>query len=321
MTGGPKISIITPSLNHGRFLRETIRSIESQSFVDYEHIVVDGGSTDGTLEILHEHPGLRWISERDDCILEAYWKAIRMATGSYIVQCCVSDGFLDADWLQRCATVLDGEPEISLVWGYPRYMSEDGVLGEVSYPEFRSRAAPQGKEFLALWLATGFWLPEGNYCVRAEVLRECFPPNAPDSPCRINPALQFNYNFNTSGYLPRFLPVIANYGRTHAGQRGQTLRDVESEILAAYLQDVRGYKKRLFQREVVHRFRDGQGRIIGEVAAGDLSRYRMEILKWRLKRFCLSARRIMRYDARTLLRKVRAKLGAPPKGEYVSGGT
>src|SRR4051812_24895688 len=89
----PMISVVTPSLNHGRFLRQTIESVAAQTFRSFEHIVVDGGSTDGTLAILQEFPHLRWVSERDNHVVEAYQKAFDMARGRYIIQCCVSDGF------------------------------------------------------------------------------------------------------------------------------------------------------------------------------------------------------------------------------------
>ena len=61
----PLVSIVTPSLNQGRYLREAIESVRAQTYAPIEHVVVDGGSTDGTLEILREYEGLRWVSEPD----------------------------------------------------------------------------------------------------------------------------------------------------------------------------------------------------------------------------------------------------------------
>ena len=59
------VSIVTPSLDQGRYVREAIESVRAQTYSPIEHIVVDGGSTDGTLEILGEYEGLRWVSEPD----------------------------------------------------------------------------------------------------------------------------------------------------------------------------------------------------------------------------------------------------------------
>ena len=83
-TKSPTISIISPSLNLGRFLEPTIQSILNQSYTDYEHIVVDGGSTDNTLPILKKYPNIRWISEKDSGYQDALIKGMKMARGKYI---------------------------------------------------------------------------------------------------------------------------------------------------------------------------------------------------------------------------------------------
>ena len=61
----PLLSVVTLSLNSAQFLRETLDSVARQTFRDFEHIVVDGGSTDGTQALLAEYPSVRWISEPD----------------------------------------------------------------------------------------------------------------------------------------------------------------------------------------------------------------------------------------------------------------
>ena len=65
----PTISIVTPSLNQGAFIEETIRSVADQNYPHIEHIVIDGGSTDCTAEILHRHAGSLAFSE----VGEGFW--------------------------------------------------------------------------------------------------------------------------------------------------------------------------------------------------------------------------------------------------------
>jgi hypothetical protein len=89
-----------------------------------------------------------------------------MVRGQYVIQCCVSDGFLDRNWFRKCVDVLEKDDEVSLVWGFGQTMSEEGGLLNVCFQEFFADPPPQKQECLANWLATGFPLPEGNYCVR-----------------------------------------------------------------------------------------------------------------------------------------------------------
>jgi glycosyltransferase involved in cell wall biosynthesis len=299
----PKISVITPSLNLGRFLRETIESVAGQSFRNFEHIVIDGGSTDETLDILKEYPHIRWISEKDRDVVEAYQKGFAMARGEYIIQCCVSDGFLDRHWFRKCAEILDRDVETSLVWGFPQYMSEDGDLLNVSYQEFFNDPPPQKREFLAMWLANGFCFPEGNYCVRGELIKRLFPNDKSEKYFQIHSHLGFMYQFMVQGFSPYFLPVVANFGRTHHDQRGQRLRDVEAPALRAYFHRIDEHKKRLFGGGVVHCFRDGHSNVIGEIGRGEMGTWRRKVWRHRILRS-----RLLRLDPYTLALKLGEKL-------------
>ena len=86
----PLVTIITPSLNQGRFLPDTLRSVRNQDHPAIEHIVVDGRSTDGSVDTLHAAPGIRWISEPDRGPVDALNKGFALATGDFL-------GWLNAD--------------------------------------------------------------------------------------------------------------------------------------------------------------------------------------------------------------------------------
>jgi glycosyltransferase involved in cell wall biosynthesis len=78
----PLVSVVTPSLNQGRYLEEAIESVLAQDYPRIEHIVVDGGSTDETLDVLARHSHLRWVSEPDTGQSAAINKGFRMAEGT-----------------------------------------------------------------------------------------------------------------------------------------------------------------------------------------------------------------------------------------------
>ena len=85
-----KISIITPSLNQGRFIEECIKSVLNQNYKNFEHIIIDACSTDNTLDILGKYNHLIWISEKDKGQSDALNKALDLASGDII-------GWLNAD--------------------------------------------------------------------------------------------------------------------------------------------------------------------------------------------------------------------------------
>ena len=80
-----KISIITITFNSAKTIQRALESVQSQTYKDIEHIVVDGASKDGTKERIEAyakaHPNVRWVSEPDEGIYNAINKGISMATG------------------------------------------------------------------------------------------------------------------------------------------------------------------------------------------------------------------------------------------------
>jgi len=99
-----KISIVTPVYNAAATVSDTLASVQAQGFGDVEHIVIDGGSTDGTLEVLETHGSLRVLSEPDDGLYDAMNKGIALATGDVI-------GILNADDLYAHDKVLENVAE------------------------------------------------------------------------------------------------------------------------------------------------------------------------------------------------------------------
>ena len=79
-----KISILTPSYNQGEFIEKTIQSVLNQNHENFEHIIIDGGSTDNTVSIIKEYPHLKWVSEKDEGQADALNKGLKMATGDVI---------------------------------------------------------------------------------------------------------------------------------------------------------------------------------------------------------------------------------------------
>lgn len=218
-----RVSVIIPSFNLGRFVEQTLDSVVNQDYQELEIIVVDGVSTDETLSILNRYPAVRLCSEPDSGIVDALQKGVKISTGDLIMFMMISDGYLDSTWISQCVKLLETHSQTSLCCGLPQYMSEDGVLGKVSYKYWLGRTAPSDVTIFEHWLATGWHFPECNMCIRRPVVERLFSTidKLDES---IDVFLEFTYRFHTAGFLSRLIPTVANFGRLHSGQRGETER-------------------------------------------------------------------------------------------------
>jgi len=128
----PLISIICAVRNDERFILETLQTVTSQTYDNWELIIMDGASTDGTVGIIEKyikkHSNIILYSESDHGQWEALDKALYLSKGEYLFILCGQDGYLDNNWFERCVQVFKEKSEISLVWGIPFNMSEDGKL-------------------------------------------------------------------------------------------------------------------------------------------------------------------------------------------------
>lgn len=128
----PRISLVCVILNVAKYIEETIKSIQAQSFRNWELILIDGNSNDGTQAIINryakEDPRIIVKSEPDEGPWDATEKGMSMARGEFVMLVAGQDGFLDKGWFDKCLKVLDSDKSISLVWASTRGMSEDGRL-------------------------------------------------------------------------------------------------------------------------------------------------------------------------------------------------
>lgn len=161
----PKISVITVTLNRAASLRRTIESIAEQTYQRVEYLVIDGGSTDGTHQVAHDHVQIiqKFISEPDKGIYDAMNKGMNLCSGDVI-------GFLNSDdvyssphSLERVAQAF-ADPAVEVAYGDLRYTTKNG--GVLKNRTWRSTRFEPG-DFLRGWMP-----PHPTFFIRRSVLRK-----------------------------------------------------------------------------------------------------------------------------------------------------
>lgn len=132
MEKNPLVSIVTACYNSEKYLEDCIRSIMSQTYDNVEHIIIDGGSKDGTLDIIRKYEGkynMRWISERDDGMYDAIIKGFNMARGD-IFAWLNSDDMYTPWACELIATVME-KTQVRWCTGIPCHYNERGIAHNV----------------------------------------------------------------------------------------------------------------------------------------------------------------------------------------------
>jgi glycosyltransferase involved in cell wall biosynthesis len=148
----PSISIITVCLNAAEFIEQTIQSIISQTYPHKEYIIIDGGSTDGTVEIIqkYQHHLTYWHSRPDRGLAHAFNQGFDHSRGDWIIYLNADDFFLEATVLEKMAPHLAAHDQ------------DDAVLGQMVY--FTRNPLPEPRPLYCIYANPWHWHQFRRYC-------------------------------------------------------------------------------------------------------------------------------------------------------------
>jgi glycosyltransferase involved in cell wall biosynthesis len=186
----PLVSIVTPSYGQARFLENTIRSVFDQDYPNIEYIIVDGGSTDGSLEIIRSYADRLawWVSEKDRGQTDAINKGFARAKGD-ILAWLNSDDTYAPHAITEAVEFLRARPEVGLVYGDANFIDENGsVLGRFPAAQTDYRRLRQG--YVHIPQQASFW--------RADLWRKVGP---------LDPSFYFAMDYDLWVRLSKLAPV------------------------------------------------------------------------------------------------------------------
>jgi len=184
------VSIVTPSFNQASFLEATIRSVLEQDYPNIEYIIVDGGSTDGSMEIIRRYSDRLswWVSEKDHGQTDAINKGFAHAKGE-ILAWINSDDTYESGAVSAAVEFLRGRPEVGLVYANTNFIDEKGrVIGRFPAAQTDYRRLKRGYVHI----------PQQSAFFRADLWHKVGP---------LDPSFYFAMDYDLWVRLARLAPV------------------------------------------------------------------------------------------------------------------
>lgn len=155
-----RVSIVTPSFNQARFLERTIQSVLNQTYDDIEYIIIDGGSTDGSQEIIERYQDrlAYWVSEKDKGQTDAINKGFTQAHGA-VMAWLNSDDTLEPQAVEQAVAALEENPKVGMVYGHGFFINaKDEKIGEFPSAQTDYRRLRRG--YVHICQQAAFWRSE-----------------------------------------------------------------------------------------------------------------------------------------------------------------
>jgi glycosyltransferase involved in cell wall biosynthesis len=125
----PLVSVLTPSFNQAAWIGDNLASVACQTYPHIEHIVMDGGSTDGTAELLAAAgPAVHWRSEPDSGQAHAINKAFSESRGEIIGWINSDDAYVDCRVIEDVVSYFERHPRVDVVYGHAAQVAADGAI-------------------------------------------------------------------------------------------------------------------------------------------------------------------------------------------------
>jgi glycosyltransferase involved in cell wall biosynthesis len=246
-----KLSIVIVILNGAETLLRLLNSIEKQSHKFIEVILVDGGSSDATVNMFNSYKfntatPIFIDNSRELNIVESYRLGYSASNGEYVMTIGHDDYFYDNNWVQYCVNFLNINKNYSLVWGRSMSVDHNGVAYGIT-PRF-DEIIVDGRDSLLQTFVTGRIPTDVNSIIRTQVFDLCFPNKKDDDCYLFTPHLYFYKAFYMNNLVYKYSPQIATCsidvkqsGQNRLKSRQTRFKSRESKCLKRFNRWIKGY--------------------------------------------------------------------------------
>lgn len=225
----PKISVVTPSYNQAEFVEEAIQSVVGQGYPNLEYIVMDGGSSDGSVAVIRKYTKAIdcWRSEPDDGQAAAINRGWRLATGD-VLTWLNSDDRLEPEALFKVGETFGRDPAVRIVYGDCRVLDAGGEQLDVKSPQ----------HYTPTTLLRGHSLPQPSVFMRRTLVEELGSLDA-----SLEYALDWSFFLKaflrTTAAERKYLPHVLSSSREYEGTKSRTGMNVKGEERRRVLEELR----------------------------------------------------------------------------------
>ena len=221
----PKISIVTPSFNQGKYIEETIRSVIMQGYPNLEYIIVDGGSTDNTLEIIkkYERDITWWVSEKDNGQTHAINKGFEKATGEILAYLNSDDIYMP--YTLRLVAELFSTFGVQWLTGHRSHLVDGTVIAPLPSATVKYNSFLYSKGFHVPWVLG--WNQQPSTFWSARIFNEAGRKFREEMQCSFDVDMWIRFSAREELVYVRSVLTMM---RQHADQKSRTLRLDYKEI-------------------------------------------------------------------------------------------
>lgn len=252
MNETPSVSVLMINKNHGHYLEKTLQSYLNQSYSNIEIIVMDGGSTDNSIQIMEKYKSVKVHSTNDKSGGEAFANSLKYSTSNLVMFATSNDVLVDSEFISQAVTFLTKNKEYACVFGNVVNLDPDNKIGELVHPYNKKGYFNDYNKNFRRWLINYESFHELAAIFRREsVLRavgDLESYSKPISELEADMFLELRFGFYANGFKAKFLDFKVIAIRNHADRVSVESRAHFTRHLRKYSEQVGNFRIQFLKR-------------------------------------------------------------------------